>query len=66
VRIGEVKLPLLILQPENDGRVARYHAERLSEAAGVPYHLVPDREHTDVLAAPVTVRLVEEFLSRLG
>ncbi|MGD2047418.1 MAG: alpha/beta fold hydrolase [Gemmatimonadota bacterium] len=64
-RIGELEVPMLIVQPENDQRVARYHAERLATAAGVPFQLVPDREHTDVLAAPMTVRLVEDFLARL-
>ena len=64
-RIREVQQPLLLIQPEHDRRVARHHADRLAEAAGVPYELVPDREHTDVLAAPMTVRLVQDFLSGL-
>ncbi len=64
-RIRELRQPLLLIQPENDRRVGRDHADRLSAAAGVPYQLVPDREHTDVLAAPMTVRLVEEFLAAL-
>ena len=64
-RIREVQQPKLLIQPENDRRVVRYHADRLSEAAGVPYHLVPGREHTDVLAAPLTADLVEEFLAEL-
>ena len=29
------------------------------------YHLIQGREHTDVLAAPETLRLVERFLERL-
>jgi alpha-beta hydrolase superfamily lysophospholipase len=62
-RIGELDVPVLIIQPENDGRVRRDHAERLSRAAGVPYHLVPGREHTDVLGDPMTVALVREFAS---
>lgn len=64
-RIRELRLPLLIIQPANDRRVERYHAERLSAAAGVPFELVPDREHTDVLEAPVTIRLVGDFLALL-
>jgi len=64
-RIAELRLPLLIIQPENDRRVARDHAERLASAAGVPYHLIPDREHTDVLSAPMTTQLVEDFLAGL-
>ena len=64
-RIRELRQPLLLIQPENDRRVGRDHADRLSAAAGVPYQLVPGREHTDVLAAPMTVRLVEDFLAEL-
>ena len=61
-RIRELDLPLLIIQPELDMRVARTHAERLAAAAGVDYHLVPGSEHTDVLEAPMTLRLIDEFL----
>jgi alpha-beta hydrolase superfamily lysophospholipase len=64
-RIGELRLPLLIIQPENDKRVGRYHAERLSSASGVPYRLVPGTEHTDVLMAPMTTSLVEDFMAGL-
>lgn len=64
-RIRELDLPILIIQPENDQRVIRRHAERLSEASGLSYHLIKDREHTDVLAAPETLGLVEEFLEEL-
>ena len=65
-RIREVRLPLLLIQPELDQRVHRRHAERLSKAAGVPYHLIPGREHTDVLVDPMTVELVEGFVGRLS
>ena len=61
-RIKEIDIPLLIIQPEFDRRVLRPHAERLSAAAGEPYHLVKGCEHTDVLQAPETLRLIEEFL----
>lgn len=64
-RIAELDQPLLIIQPEHDQRVARWHAERLAAAAGVDYHLVPDREHTDVLEAPVTLDLIRAFLERV-
>ncbi len=64
-RIRDVDLPLLIIQPEDDARVIRPHAERLSAAAGQPYHLIPGREHTDVLEAPETLGLIEDFLERL-
>jgi alpha-beta hydrolase superfamily lysophospholipase len=65
LRISEVRVPMLIIQPENDRRVERYHAERLAHAAGVSYQLVPGHAHTDVLGAPLTARLVEDFLGSL-
>ncbi|MEQ1855166.1 MAG: alpha/beta hydrolase [Longimicrobiales bacterium] len=65
-RIREVTVPILIIQPEHDTRVLRVHAERLAAAAGTSFHLVPDREHTDVLGAPLTVRLVNDFVSGLS
>jgi len=65
-RIGSLRQPLLIIQPELDRRVARDHAERLSAAAGVPYELVPDHEHTDVLGAPLTAKLVDDFVKGLA
>lgn len=64
-RIRELDLPILMLQPEHDDRVIRSHADRLSRAAGIDYHLIEDREHTDVLSAPETVRLIEEFLEQV-
>jgi alpha-beta hydrolase superfamily lysophospholipase len=66
LRIRALTQPLLIIQPENDRRVVRDHAERLAAAAGVPYRLIPGHEHTDVLWAPMTTRLVDEFVSRLA
>jgi pimeloyl-ACP methyl ester carboxylesterase len=65
-RIRELDMPILIIQPELDQRVRRGHAERLSRAAGVPYHVVPGREHTDVLVDPMTIELVEGFVERLA
>jgi alpha-beta hydrolase superfamily lysophospholipase len=65
-RIRELDMPILIIQPENDRRVHRSHAERLAAAARVAYHLVPDREHTDVLAAPMTVQLVDDLVAGLA
>lgn len=65
-RIRELDVPLLIIQPELDMRVARSHAERLAAAAGVSYHLVPGSEHTDVLEAPMTLKLIGEFLAKMS
>ena len=64
-RIRELDLPMLLIQPEHDGRVARYHADRLSVAAGLEYHLIAGEEHTSVLSSPETFRLVENFLEDL-
>ncbi len=64
-RIGELDIPLLLIQPEDDRRVIRSHAERLAAAAGIEFELIRDCEHTDVLEAPETLRLVEGFLEAL-
>ena len=61
-RISEVEVPLLIIQPEDDARVTRDHARQLSAASGVPHHVVPHCDHTSVLGATMTTRLVTEFL----
>ena len=65
-RIAELDVPVVVIQPEHDQRVHRAHAERLAAAAGVEMHLVPGCEHTDVLAAGDTVRMVLELGSRIG
>lgn len=65
-RIGEVDVPVVLIQPEEDRRVHRRHADRLAAAAAVDYHLVAGREHTDVLEAPETLRLVVELAERLA
>ncbi len=64
-RIRELDLPLLIIQPENDLRVERGHADRLSAAARQPYRLILGYEHTDVLEAPEVLALIEDFLERI-
>jgi alpha-beta hydrolase superfamily lysophospholipase len=65
-RIRELAMPVLVIQPEHDQRVHRAHAERLAKAAGVEVHVVPGCEHTDVLAAEMTKRLVLELATRVG
>ena len=40
-------------------------ASHRAAAAGQPYVLVRDYEHTDVLEAPETLVLIEDFLERL-
>jgi len=61
-RIRELDIPLLLIQPEHDGRVVREHADLLAKAAQTDYRLIPDREHTDVLEDSLTLRFVLEFL----
>lgn len=61
-RIRELDIPLLLIHPEHDTRVGRDHSERLADAADVDYRLIPDREHTDVLEDPLTLRFIFEFL----
>jgi alpha-beta hydrolase superfamily lysophospholipase len=64
-RIGEIRVPLLLLQPEHDTRVVRGHAEELAKAAGQPYVLIKGAEHTNVLEHPETVSLIESFAASL-
>lgn len=63
-RIAEIDVPLLMLQPEHDGRVVRAHADALAEAAGQAYQLIGGAEHTDVLEHPETIRRVTDFAAR--
>ena len=60
-----MQVPYLMLQPEHDLRVVRAHADRLAEAGGQGYVLVPDCEHTDVLDHPETLRRVTDFVDSL-
>lgn len=61
-KIGRLRLPILILQPADDRRVSRDHAERLARAAGRPVHIIEGTGHTDVLGAAETLVRVREFL----
>jgi hypothetical protein len=56
---------VLVIHPEHDQRVHGAHAERLAAAAGVEVQIVRDREHTDVLGAEETVRLVLQLAEGL-
>lgn len=64
-KIREVRQPLLILQPENDRRVARDHAQRLSAAAGVEAHIIPGAGHTNVLGHAETHGRLVAFLEQV-
>jgi alpha-beta hydrolase superfamily lysophospholipase len=65
-KIGAVRLPVLILQPEHDQRVPREHAVRLARAAGASFHLIAGAGHTDVLDAPETRARVLAFLQEVA
>lgn len=65
-RIDEVRVPIMMIQPELDARVVRAHADRLAAATGLDYHVIEGREHTDVLSDPRTLDLVEDFLDSPG
>ena len=61
-RIRELTIPLLMIQPEHDHRVARPHADRLAAASGQPYTLIEGAGHTDVLGREETHMAVRTFL----
>ncbi|HSM61979.1 MAG TPA: alpha/beta fold hydrolase [Longimicrobiales bacterium] len=62
-RAPDVRVPLLLVQPGEDSRVPRGHAERLARAADRPLHVIEGTRHTDVLRHPETHRLVLDFLA---
>lgn len=65
-KIGGVRQPVLVLQPEDDRRVGRSHAHRLAAAAGVTACVIPGTGHTSVLAHPETFARILTFLNDLA
>jgi alpha-beta hydrolase superfamily lysophospholipase len=61
-RIGEVKIPVLVVHAEHDHRVPEAHARRLADGAQTTVRLVRDAGHTDVLGREETRRHVLAFL----
>ncbi len=61
-KIGLVRQPVLVIQPESDRRVGLEHAERLAKAAGVPVHLIAGAGHTNVLSHPETLGRIVAFV----
>ncbi len=61
-KIGALRVPILILQPEEDHRVDRDQATRLARRAGRPLHVIPGSGHNSILGASAAHRLVLEFL----
>jgi pimeloyl-ACP methyl ester carboxylesterase len=65
-RIAEIRCPMRIIRAEIDPRVDVHHTEQLAEAAGLEIEVIEGTEHNDVLDAPKTLAVVEEFLASLG
>jgi len=65
-RIREVKVPVLVVQPENDRRVPMAHAELLAGRAGTKAHVIAGAGHTDFLGRNETHAHVLRFLRELG
>lgn len=63
-RIGDIagRLPITLVQGEDDTRVPPADAVRLSEASGVPVVRVRGAAHRDVLAHPATHRELLRFV----
>lgn len=61
-KIGDLCVPILIIQPEEDHRVDRDQAARLARRAGTPLHVIAGSGHNTVLGSAETHRLVVEFL----
>lgn len=64
-RIPEVRQPILLIHPENDRRVGMHHAKRLSEASGVPLHVISGAGHTNVLGHAETHGRLFAFLEEI-
>lgn len=64
-KIREVRQPVLVLQPENDRRVGLGHAQRLSAASGVGFHVIPGAGHTNVLGHAETHGRLLAFLEEI-
>lgn len=64
-RVRELKIPVLVVQPEFDARVPMEHAVRLAEGAGTEVRIVPGAGHTDMLGCEETLRFVLGFLKEV-
>jgi uncharacterized protein len=62
-RIPEVQVPLRIVQPEHDERIARSHADALAGASGQDFDLILGAKHNDVLGRDETRAIVTELLA---
>lgn len=64
-KIGDVRQPILLIQPENDRRVGLHHAQRLSAASGAALHVIPGAGHTNVLGHVETHGRLLAFLEEI-
>lgn len=63
-RIGELRQPVIVVQPEHDRRVPESHARRLARAAGVDVTFVAGADHRDVLERQEVVEAVSALAAR--
>jgi len=64
-RIRELKIPVLVVHPENDRRVPMAHAQRLADGAQTTLHVVENAGHTEFLGREETRGLVMRFLEEV-
>lgn len=60
--IRRLRVPVLVVHPEDDRRVGRDHADRLALNAGGLPRIIPGAGHTDVLGRTETHRALVTFL----
>jgi alpha-beta hydrolase superfamily lysophospholipase len=64
-RILEVKIPVLVVHPENDTRVPMAHAERMAAGAQTTVRVVEGARHTEFLGREETHAHVLAFLEQV-
>jgi len=64
-RILDVKVPVLVVHPENDRRVPMAHAERMAAGAQTSVRVVENARHTEFLGREETHAFVLAFLEEI-
>lgn len=65
-RVGELRIPLHLVQGDSDLRVPPAHAHRLASLSGAPLEALEGVDHREVITHPRTVAVVMDFLGRVG
>jgi alpha-beta hydrolase superfamily lysophospholipase len=70
-RIRDLRMPLLVLNGDNDGVIASSHGRKLVEAspaADKAFHLIPDAGHNDLfeVAGEEIIGKIDEFVRRVA